>query len=191
MDISKMNGNKVTQISKHSHRGLPSRQVGYYKVMQEKPSSESANQNFATNKRLRKQKLLLQIAILGFITWGIILFLNHLIENNNTNAYQDQSTLSELIALSDLQVLEDDSAIHLPLQKDTTASTQELRLRLQNLRMHNVLRTSNSSLAVNSGYAGKADYQAQVSSTKKVSNSNLQKMLIQQWEKDFLFLKNE
>ena len=190
MGLSNMKETRTTKVSKHSPKAIPNGEEAYYRVIQEKSSSEVSNQNLGTNKRLKKQKLLLQIAILGFITWAIILFLNHVIENNDKSADRDFSSLSDFMALSDLQVSQDDYAIQLPLQKHTTANAHDLRLRLQNIRMHNVLRASNSSLIIYPNASAKTEYQVQLSTAKNTSTTNLRSVLVNQWEKEFLGLEN-
>lgn len=140
------------------------------------------------NKRLRKQKLLLQIAILGLIAWSIILLFDHAINDYTNSTYQDPSKQSQFIALSDLQVLKNDTVMHHPLEKDTKEHTRELRLRLQKLRMHNVLRTSNSSQSLITANSAKVENKRQASSINSEGSSNLQRVLVQKWEKEFLAL---
>lgn len=183
-----MKANKIIKVGKHSLKALQSEQSVYYKVRRKKSHSAYSNQYFGTNKRLRKQKILLQIAILGFITWGIILFINHLIDEHNKRVYKDLPNVSELIALSDLQVIKQGTTILHPLEKHTRGNAQELRLRLQKLRMHNVLRASNPAHKLSADDSAKAEYKIKAPTANNTVASNLQRELVQKWEEEFLAL---
>lgn len=183
-----MKANKIIKVGKNSLKELQSEQSVYYKLRRKRSHSAYSNQNIGTNKRLRKQKFLLQIAILGFIAWGIILFINHLIDEHNKRAYKDLPKVSEFIALSDLQVIKQGTTILHPLEKNTRGNAQELRLRLQKLRMHNVLRASNSAQKLSTDDSAKAEYKIKAPSASDTVASNLQRELVQKWEEEFLAL---
>jgi hypothetical protein len=189
MDPSNMKATKMTKANKHSFKVLPSERNVCYQAQRKKSSSAYIYQNLGTNKKLRKQKFLLQLAVLGFVTWGIIVFVSHVIDDHNKSVYQEHPKLTEFIALSDLRVLKDDSVTSHSSEQHTTANTEELRLRLQSLRMHNVLRASNSSQILRIDDSTKAEYKTNVSSVTNADTNNLQRELVQKWEKEFLALQ--
>lgn len=178
----------MTNFGMHLSKDSQTEQIDYGTDKQVKPRSAYHKQTFKVRKRTKKRILLLQITSLGLVTWGLILFLNYVIESDNRHVNLDRSNTASFIALSELQLLEEKQVKELPLQNDLATRAQELSQRLQNIRMHNVLRSANASQIVNAHSSNKTENWYQVSTVKSTKTDNIQKTLVQQWEKDFLGL---
>lgn len=182
--------------SKHS----PIRKTSYHRVGQRIVSANKLNASHSdvpkvsVRKRSRKRKLLIQIAILGLFAWGVMLLLGYIVDNQFAKKSQnlsDSSKKTHILHLSSLHLLESTTDNNkLSIQADKALKTLELTQQLQNLRMHNILRTSHSLQVANVRDLDTSVFYSHALTTQNYSPANIQKKLIKEWEKDFINIAN-
>lgn len=146
----------------------------------------------AMRKRSKKYRLLVKIAIVGFVAWGSMLLISYIIDKQFEGGSQNallSSSNTHMLALTSLHLLQaTEPKSQISQQTDNASKAQALTNRLQQLRMHNVLRKSNTLIKSEPHSLHSSDLG--LHETEKLNHANIQMALVKQWEQDFLLLKN-
>lgn len=202
MEVVKNKMNK--QIHQHRQQ-LQTAKASYHRVSPKKVNEINSHTSqkdilkVCERKRTKKYSLLIQLAMLGFIVWGGLLLVSYMIDNQNggkqvnserQNLY-NISTHPNMLILSDLYILQTIKPTSDPfMQANNASKLKEFTQQLQQIRMHNILRSSNwgNPIATNEEIATITDFQRLSAIYGK--QENYKKNLVETWEKDFLSIKN-
>ena len=193
--------------TKGSHNSQALKQTSYCKV-QSDTASESAQNNASQlgqmtipkvcqRKRTKKHKLLIQLTILGCLLWVMLMLFSYLRSEHSTSTAQhitNPSTSTDLLFLADLQIMQNDMrALLLAEESDRDHKRIEpaqLKARLQDLRMHNILRKITVHRSPTFTTESQSPQALSLNAERRIEPSNIKKSLVETWEQEFLHMKN-